>query len=173
MLRALILRKLSSEERKLGASLDYVRHMVRNARLGAFFRFARFLPLAAYRRVLPAPACHVARLAAVRHADCGTCLQIEVRAARKDGVPAEVVAAAARGDPVSLPDDLADVHRFATAVVAASGGEDALRETLRARYGEEGLVELALAVASCRVFPEVKRALGFARSCSLVPLEIP
>lgn len=173
MLRWLILRKLGAEERKLGASLDYVRHIVQRARLGAFFRFARILPLASYRRALPAAACHVARLAAVRHADCGTCLQIEVRTARREGVPADVVTSAARGDPVGLPGDLADVYRFATAVVTASGGEDALRETLRVRYGEEALVELALAIASCRVFPEVKRALGFAKSCALVPLEIP
>jgi len=83
-----------------------------------------------------------------------------------------VIAAAARGDVAALPDDLADVHRFATAVVTASGEEDALRETLRQRHGEEALVELALALASCRVFPEVKRALGFAKSCAIVPLDV-
>lgn len=171
MLRFLILKKLDAEEKKLGASLDYVRHIVRVS-LRAFFRFARVLPLASYRRALPVTPCHVARLAATRDADCGTCVQIEANLARAAGIPSEVVAAAARGKPEELPADLADVHRFATAVVTASGEEEGLRETLRARYGEEGLVELALAIASCRVFPEVKRALGYAKSCAAVPLEI-
>lgn len=43
---------------------------------------------------------------------------------------------------------------------------------LRERYGEEGLVELALAIASARVFPVTKRALGYALSCSKVEVRV-
>jgi hypothetical protein len=36
----------------------------------------------------------------------------------------------------------------------------------------EGLVELALAIASARVFPIAKRALGYATSCTLVDAKV-
>jgi hypothetical protein len=42
-----------------------------------------------------------------------------------------------------------------------------LRERIRARHGDEGLVELALAIAAARVIPTTKRALGYATSCSV------
>ena len=50
--------------------------------------------------------------------------------------------------------------------------DDTLRETLRKRYGEHGLIELAYAIASSRIPPTVKRGLGYAKSCSLVAVEV-
>jgi alkylhydroperoxidase family enzyme len=171
-MRAIIERQLRKEERLLGTgSLDYVRHILRTAR-GAFFRFMGVMPLAQYRRSLPPDAYHVARLVATQHEDCGTCVQIEVRLARKSGVSAEIVRAAIERKPETLPERLAAVYRFAEAVVAATYAEGDLRERIRKEYGERGLVEMALGMASCRVFPVTKRALGFAVSCSKVKIEI-
>ena len=74
--------------------------------------------------------------------------------------------------PDALPEDLADVYHFTAAVVRATGDEESLRQRIRYRYGEDGLVELALAIASARVFPITKRALGYAKSCALVQVEV-
>ena len=46
--------------------------------------------------------------------------------------------------------------------------DDVLRERLRARYGDEGLIELGMGIASARMFPAFKRTLGFAKSCAMV-----
>jgi alkylhydroperoxidase family enzyme len=171
MLRRLVLRRLDAEERKLGGvSVEYLRHVAR-ASLPAFFKFALFTPLAAHRRKLPADAYRLARLVAVQHEDCGTCVQIEVNLARRDNVAPELLRAALDGRFGELPPELADVCRFARAV-AEQGDDVELRERLRARYGEEGLVELALGIAAARVFPTAKRALGYAASCSLVEVKI-
>ena len=43
---------------------------------------------------------------------------------------------------------------------------------LRQRYGDQGLIELALAIASSRTFPVTKRVLGFAVSCSQVEVSV-
>jgi alkylhydroperoxidase family enzyme len=171
MLRRLVLRRLDAEERKLGGvSVEYLRHVAR-ASLPAFLKFALFTPLAGHRKKLPADAYHLARVVAVRHEDCGTCVQIEVNLARKDDVAPELLRAALEGRFDDLPPHLADACRFARAV--CERGDDAeLRERLRARHGDEGLVELALAVAAARVFPTTKRALGYATSCSLVEIEV-
>jgi len=172
MLRRLILKQLDAAERKLGGvSLDYLRHVARTSPR-AFFKFALFTPLAAHRRRLPPDAYHVARLVATHHEDCGTCVQIEVNLARQNGVAPDVLRAAVKRRPDELPAALADVYRFAEAVVEAGGAEGEWRERVRAHYGEEALVEMALGIASARVFPTTKRALGYATSCALVNVEV-
>jgi alkylhydroperoxidase family enzyme len=171
MLRRLILSRIAAAEKTLGVPLDYCRFMVRTS-LRAFFKFGKFLAVDEYRRVLPAGPCYVARIVAVRHDDCGTCVQIAVNQAKKAGVPAEILRAVLDGRLDDLPEELRDVYRFAEAVVKASGEEDDLRERIRMRYGDEGLIEMALAIASCRVFPTTKRALGYAVSCSEVGIAV-
>lgn len=172
MLRAIIERQLRQEERLFGAgALDYVRHILGTAR-GAFFRFMGVMPLAKYRRSLPADAYHVARLVATQIEDCGTCVQMEARLARKSGVSAEVVRAVIERKPEALAERLEAVYRFAESVVTATYAEGEWRERIRKEYGERGLVEMALGMAACRVFPVTKRALGFAVSCSRVSIEV-
>ena len=61
MIRRLILLKLAAEEKHLGESLDYARHILRVS-LRAFLKFIKVMPLAQYRRVLPPGPYHVARL---------------------------------------------------------------------------------------------------------------
>ena len=171
MMQWLIFNRLAAAERKLGASLEYVRHLYRVSP-GGFFKFARIMPLAAYRKKLPAEPCYVARLVATRHEDCGTCVQIEVNQALADGVAPAVIQATLDGRLDDLPAELAEVYRFAEGVVGATGEEDPLRDRMRQRWGEAGLAELALAIASCRVFPSVKRALGYATSCSKMRIDV-
>jgi alkylhydroperoxidase family enzyme len=171
MLRRLILSRIASAEKQWGVPLDYCKFIVRVS-LRAAFKFAKFLAVDEYRRVLPPGPCYVARIVAVRDEDCGTCVQIAVSQARKAGVPAEVLRAVLDGNPDALPEELRDAYRFAEAVVTANGEEDMLRERIRLRYGDEGLIEMALAIASCRVFPIIKRALGYALRCSAVTVRV-
>ena len=161
----------STYEKQWGVSLEYCRFIVRVS-LRAAFKFAKFLAVDEYRRVLPPGPCSVARIVAVRHEDCGTCVQIAVNQAKKAGVPLEQLRAVLNGKPDGLPEELRDVYRFAEAVVTRRGEADALRERMRLRYGDEGLVELALAIASCRTFPVTKRVLGYAVSCSDVAVHV-
>lgn len=170
MLRRLIDRRLAAEEARLGASLDYLRHLARVS-LPAFFKFSLFTPMARHRKALPPAAYHLARLVAAHAEDCGTCVQIEINAARRARVPAETLRAALEDRPADLAPPLDAVYHFARAV--ASGEDDAaLRTRLRDAYGEEALAELALAIASARVFPTVKRALGYATACSIPALDL-
>jgi len=166
MLRWLINRKLDSEEKKLGESVDYIRHIV-DVSPGAFLRFASILPFANSREALPKDAWFVAQLVALQHEDCGTCLQIGVNLARQSRVDPALIRAVLNEDD-DIPPEMADVIRFTRSVVTA-GDDD---ETLRERYGERGLIELSYAIASSRIPPTVKRALGYAKRCSLVPVQV-
>ena len=75
--------------------------------------------------------------------------------------------------PDDLPSDLAEVYRFSEAVLAHD--DDAatpFRESVVARYGQEGIAEVGLALASSLVFPTMKRTLGHSKSCARVELAL-
>ncbi|REK11403.1 MAG: hypothetical protein DWQ37_14050 [Planctomycetota bacterium] len=171
MLRTLLRRKLDSEEKKLGVSVDYLRHVL-DVSPSAFMRFAAIMPFANSRKVLPKEAWFVAQILVLQQEDCGPCLQIGVNQARQAAVDPELVRAALAGNLEAMPPELADVYRFAQAVSNPTGDDGGLREALRKRYGERGLIELAYAIASARIPPTVKRCLGYAESCSAAPVEV-
>ena len=167
MLRKLILSRLDKEERRLGASLDYVRHILRVS-LPAFFKFAKLMPMATHRKALPVDAYYVARIVATKHEDCGSCVQIELNLAKADEVSLDTIRATLDGNADGLSKELADVYHFTEAVVQHTGKEDEWRDTLRQRYGEQGLIDLAFGITASRAFPTTKRVLGYAKSCSVV-----
>jgi alkylhydroperoxidase family enzyme len=171
MLGFLVRRKIRSTEKKLGESLDYLRHMYQHAP-GAFWEFAKVAKAAEYRGKLPAAPLHVACLVAVRAQDCGSCVQIAVNLAKADGVPPDVIKATLAGNVDDLPESLGDVYRFAEAVATNNGEEGPYRERLRKVFGEEGIVELCLAITLSQTFPILKRGLGYAKSCSRVQVEV-
>lgn len=172
MFRWLIHRRLKAEEKKLGESVDYLHHVV-DVSPAAFLRFCSIMPFANSRKVLPKEAWFVAQVVAVQQEDCGPCLQITLNLARKSGVDASLLRAALDGNCHELSPEMVDVLKFTRSVTADAGGDDELRETMRKRYGERGLIELSYAIASGRIPPTVKRVLGYAKSCSVVPVRVP
>jgi alkylhydroperoxidase family enzyme len=171
MLGFIVRRKIRSGEKRLGVSMDYLRHMYEHAP-DAFWKFTKLMPATQYRQKLPAAPYHLARLVATRHDDCGPCTQIVVNLAKEDGVEPAILKAALAGEVDELPESLRDVYRFAEAVVTASGDAEKYRERLRKVFGEEAVVELALAIATARIFPTLKRGLGYAKSCSAVKVDV-
>lgn len=171
MIRWLIRRKLNAVEREIGVPVDYLRHMV-DVSLRAFLRFARVFSLAAYRRKLPVSERYVAMIVATQDEDCGTCVQIAVNLARNEGVSRDILNACLQGDVMALPEGCALVYRFVRAVLSQSPEAPELRTDIRAHFGEEALIELALAVASTRLFPMTKRMMGYAVSCTQVTIRV-
>ena len=171
MIRWIIHRKLGSVERQFGVPLDYLRHMV-DTSLPAFMKFAKLMPVAAYKKRMPADALHVACLVASRHADCGTCLQMGVNMAKQQGLDGMHIQAVLERRVDDLPEALSDAYRFAETTVTANGQESTWRDKIRNRHGEEALIELSMAIALAGVFPTVKRGLGYAISCSQVDVQV-
>jgi alkylhydroperoxidase family enzyme len=171
MLGFLVRRNIRSTEKKLGASLDYMREMYAKAP-DVFWQFVKVAKAAGYRGKLPAAPLHVACLVAIRHQDCGECVQIGVNVAKQDGVPADVLKATLAGKVEELPESLRDVYRFAEAVAKNTGEEETYRPRLVKVFGEEAVIELAVALALCQTFPIVKRGMGHAKSCSVVKVDV-
>ena len=162
---------IARQEATLGAPLDYLR-TVADSSTAAFVKFAAFGPLAGHRTVTPPTIWHLARLAATRVQDCGTCVQIVVNQARADGVAASILQLALAGDEARLDDAERLALRFGRAVAGRDGARQAA-DDVRDWFGEPVRVELALAVATAQVFPILKRGLGQDLACSVVTVEVP
>jgi alkylhydroperoxidase family enzyme len=101
MMLWLIHRLIARQEQRFGVPLDDLRELAA-ASTAAFLKLLLFAPLASHRRHLPREAWHLARLAATQSEDCGTCVQIVLYFARRDGVAPEALRAAlAGGDSLS------------------------------------------------------------------------
>ena len=176
----LLERAVAAQERRFGVPMAYLRRIA-GASTVAFAKFGLFVPLANHRSALPADVWHVARIAATQAADCGTCVQTTVNAARLDGVPLAVVRAALAADTpagdgaanAALGADGALARRFGHAVAADTPDRSEVVAAVAERFGEAGQTELALAVATVLVFPTLKRGLGLDVACSLTPPTIP
>lgn len=167
----LINRQLDSLERRLGESVDYLRHVARIS-TAAHLKFMGFVPLAAHRGTTPGHLLFAARFVATKQEDCETCLQIEVNQAIEQNVNTEIVAAMIEGDYDSLDSDTRLVAEFARAALDDLTKQEQLRSEVRTAFGERALVEISLAIATARVFPTMKRSLGYAVSCQGASVQV-
>ena len=85
-----------------------------------------------------------------------------------EGVAPAIVRAALSNDAGALGPRLDLARRFAMAVAAHADESEDLRRQMVAEIGDDALVDLALAIAGVRVYPTIKRALGYATSCKLM-----
>ena len=171
MIRRLIHRKIDQSEQALGQSHDYLRFML-DISLRAFLSFSKIFAIANYRKVLPLDIYHTARIVAAREEDCGTCVQLEINLAQKAGVSSTVLQSIINAEPQCLSNQLDLVYRYVDAVVKKLPTEMDLREKIKPIVGDQGFVELALAVGASRFLPIVKRMLGYGTACSKVELKI-
>ena len=161
---------IGREEGRLGVSLEYVREIA-EASTAAVTKFALLAPFASHRRRLPKTAYHLVKLTVTGFADCGASVQITLNQALNDGVPQSYLRSVLQDHLDELPLALREVCEYARAVVEGWDNPE-LRETLRSRYGTEGLAELAFAIGSAQLFPTVKRAMGHAQTCSTHPVTV-
>lgn len=144
---------------------DYMREMLKTSPDG-FKAFEGFLPMGRYKKATPIDVIFVAKLAAMKSEDCGACTQLNIRMAIEAGVPKDILKCVMNNGE-GLSEELKDVYNFSVAVATNSVMPDGLYEKMESRYSREVIVELGLAIASTKVYPTIKRALGYAKSCAL------
>lgn len=170
MIKAIVRRMLGRQQKDLGVPVDEAYYMLDHS-LPALRAFSKVLAISEFHHTLPNDVYHIAKIAAYRQEDCGTCLQISVNRAKRDGVKPELIRAAAAGNVTALTPELRMIYRFAE-MQANREDDPEVRNEIIHRFGHEGLIELALAITSTRTFPALKRVLGYATSCSRVVVEV-
>ncbi len=172
MLNWIINRQLDSLERHLGASVDYLRHVARTSKT-AYFKFMGFVPMAAHRGGTPRRMLFAARFLATQREDCGTCLQIVVDQATREEVSVEIIQALIDDDLSRLDRETRLAVEFASAVLDNTDEQRTTTGRTEKLRWEKRIVDLSLAIAAARVFPTLKRGLGYAVSCQKVELRVP
>jgi alkylhydroperoxidase family enzyme len=134
---------------------------------GAFKAFEAAMGIGRFQNAAPTEMLVIAKIAALREQDCGPCMLLALKMAREAGVPEEVIRGALHGR--GLTAEQRDIYDYARGVAADEELDPELLPRLNQRWGREVVAELALGIASTRLYPTMKRALGFAKSCALVP----
>jgi hypothetical protein len=165
MIGWLMRRRIRAFERDFHYDAGYL-HDVLDADAGAFMRLNGLFGLARWRRGVPAAPWHAAKLVAAMAEDCGPCAQLVIDMAERDGVAADVLRAVVAGDRAALPEDVRLVRDYCLAVLAHDPAAQAGRDAIVRRWGRRGLVSVAFAVASGRLFPTLKYALGRGAACA-------
>jgi hypothetical protein len=165
MIGWLVRRKLRAFERDFDYDMTYARDIF-DASPRAFWKFTRILGLSEHREDVPLDAWFAAKLTTTLSEDCGPCTQLVVTMAERQGRTPATLRSILAGDLDSMSPEAALGYQFAKAVLARDvPRSDCLRAEIVACWGRKALISLAFAIASSRVFPNVKYALGHGRAC--------
>lgn len=171
MIAFLANRLIGAMEKHLLGDMSYLR-VLNAASPRGFSKFLRAASLARHCEVISTATSHVARLTATAFEDCGSCTQIAIDQARKAGVEDGTIKAVLEADLEKMSEDVAVAYRFSRAVLLGSAELDEARQAVRRRWGEGGVVDLTLATQGSRLYPMIKRGLGFAQSCQKMTIGI-
>jgi hypothetical protein len=167
MLTAILARGIDRFERTWGYDASYMRALLAASPV-SFFKFG-FVTSMADRKAAPPAALAAAGLVGTLAEDCGPCVQISADIAAAAGVAPEVIRAILAGDEAAMGETAALVWRFCRASLARDMAEcDPLRDAIVRRWGEKGLTAISLQLTTARMYPTLKYALGFGKTCSKV-----
>jgi hypothetical protein len=167
MIKWLLGRQIAAFERSFGYDASYVRDILEASPRG-FMALARIQAMRRFRRDIPVDAYYAAKLVAARFEDCGPCTQLVATMAERAGVSSETLRAVLARDEGAMSETAALGFRFAEATLAHDPAADAMRGEILRRWGSRALISLAFAMASARVFPTIKYALGHGQACARV-----
>lgn len=167
MLKWLLRRRIDAFEREYDYDVSYMRYIL-DVSVRAALKFGRIMGLANYRQDVPLEAGCAAALTTLLAEDCGPCSQLAVTMAEREGVAPATIRAILAGDERGMTPEAALAFRFTQATLRHDPAADALRDEIVARWGRRALVSLAFAITAARMFPTLKYALGFGKSCSLI-----
>ena len=169
MIKLLSRRWLKTFSRRYQYDTSYLEEML-NHSPGAFLKFSSLNVLAAHHSGVPLDVCFTARIRAALWEDCGPCVQLVCNMAEEAGIDTATIAAVIAGDLDELHEELVLTVEFTELVLAHNPDADALRAQVRQRWGEDGLISLALSISTTRVYPNVKYVLGHGQACNRVQL---
>src|SRR5436190_19543322 len=167
MLKAIFSHIIDGFERQWGYDASYMRHLLR-ASTASFWKFSLVTGVVD-RKAAPAEALAAAGIVGTISEDCGPCTQISVDMATAGGVKPEILRAILAGDEAAMGETAALAWRFARASLARDlEAVDPLRDEIVRRWGDQALVALSLTLMTARMYPTLKYALGYGKSCSKV-----
>jgi hypothetical protein len=163
-------RVLRAFSKRYHYDVSYLSYMLKESPR-AFFKFARLAKASSHREAVPIEASFAAKISGAMAEDCGPCAQLAVDMALEAGMAQDQIEAVVRRDANAMNVDTALGFGFAQTVLHRSDDRDRQREAVRERWGDKGVIDLAMALQMGRLFPMMKLALGYARECRRVSVD--
>mgnify|MGYP005989664831 CR=1 FL=1 len=138
----------------------------------AYETFEGFLPMASFADEAPKDVLFVAKLTSMKNEDCGACLQLNVDMAIEAGVDKKIIQDIIFNEGKTLTSELKTVYDFTLSVGNKKDVGTELYSKINALYSKKVLVEIALAIASTKIFPTVKRVLNDFQTCSNIQIKV-
>lgn len=132
----------------------------------ALLAFSKLQAISGYRKDVPPAAYFAAGIVAVMAEDCGPCTQLAINMAEQEGIDPVVLRTIVARDFKKMPYEVALAARFTEATLRHAPEADDLREEVIGQFGKRGLIALAFAMLSARMYPTLKYALGHGRACT-------
>lgn len=110
-----------------------------------------------------------AMLGSTQEGDCGPCVQLIVDMALELNVPADQLVRCLEGD-AKAAGDVGLGFRFSQAAIADDPELNDLRAEIERRFGATAVTAASFAASSGRIYPVLKRGLGFGQICSSVKI---
>lgn len=158
-------------EKQTGEDLSYARDIAQASPRG-FWKLALMKPVVSHQGTAPPTLHHLARLGSLMAEDCGGCLQTQVNEARAAGLSRDLLHRVVGDGGDSLAAVESAAYQFGRGVALNTGVPQSVRQSILEECGPQGLVDLTIAAASVRIFPALKRGLGYAESCTVVQIEL-
>jgi hypothetical protein len=163
-------RVLRTFSKRYHYDVSYLDYMLKESP-AAFFKFASLAKASSHCEVVPIDMRFAAKISGAMAEDCGPCAQLTVDMALEAGMAKDQIEAVVRHDTDAMNAETALGFGFAQAVLHRSDDQDEQREAVRRRFGEKGVIDLAMALQMGRLFPMMKLALGYAKECRRVSVD--
>lgn len=132
-------------------------------------KLKHFMPVTNHRHQASAELLLAARIGATLVEDCGPCAVTAAQAGLIDGVDRELINQMLAGQVNGY---IKTGFDFGQAIASQSDRAFDLGDSLEETFGRTVRLEMAVAAATVRSYPGMKRGLGLTKSCSLTPLEV-
>jgi uncharacterized lipoprotein YbaY len=169
MIKWFLRRQVTAFERTWNYDAAYL-HQLLDADPRALIAFSTVQAISRYRKDVPPAGYCAAALVAVMAEDCGPCTQLVVDMAERNGVAPSAIRAIVARDHEAMPREAALAARFAEASLRHAPEADDLREEVIRRWGQRGLIALAFAIVTARIYPTLKYALGHGHACTRITI---
>jgi len=150
-------------ERRYNYDTHYLRHLFALSP-GAFMRFRHVLDNANYAQEVPLAALYTVKFLSIAREDCGPCAQHTLDQAKEAGVSTGDLQALVARDATRLSADAQLAWNYAQAALDHAPETAEWCERIIARWGQQALATLAIALVTSRSFPAMKQALGLAQA---------
>lgn len=156
---------IDHSEKDTGYPADYMRDILASSPVG-FFKFLLSMPILHQRKRAGVHLHQLAKLGATQYEACGPCLEISKQYALRSGLDGSLVDTALR-DPGSLPLLEQSVFLLGRRVAGGLPLDVEQERVIKEAVGAHGYTELVVSSAAVRIFPALKRGLGYAEMCAL------